>query len=185
MELVNRQIKINELEQLKRIIDLAYQKDEELGINFKTGQQSFSEFKQASESLTTFVAMNGNEIVSTVSVRYPWSANPSPYQIPHLGWIATNPKYFHQGHSTELIKWVEDNFLKKVEHVDAVSLGTAVEHPWLVDFYQKLGYETIETKRKFADHLTVYLIKIFNKALVNDYSKLKQLGLLNLYRKEK
>lgn len=180
---VNRQIKKSELKELKNLLQGAYQSDEDLGIHFKAAQIPIETLKRESETLTTFVTIKDQKIIATVSVRFPWSINPSRYNFPHLCWVATNPNYAHQGYATKLIKWVEQKFLTNQLHAEIVSLGTAVEHPWLVNFYEKLGYHAVETQQKFKDHLTVYLIKVFNPEIKNDQKRLKQLGLTKTFQK--
>lgn len=168
MHVVNRLIKSDEIVNLKELLTDAYKANEKFGINFATGNLTIDEIEKLSKTISTYVSVYEGEIVSAVSIRYPWSNNPGPYAVPHLSWIATSPKYKHQGLSSNLIHWVEENVVQKELHSPAVSLGTALEHPWLVSFYEKLGFKKVETVNKFSNHTTVYLLKTLDETVTDN-----------------
>jgi len=150
--------------QLTKLLHNAYAADINLGIHFAAASITKKKVQEHIASTPTFVLQKEDDtIVATTSVRLPWSDNPGPFPLPHLGWVATNPDCQHQGLAKQIITQVITNFVKDELHAPAVSLGTAVEHPWLQDFYHSLGFQTIDIVRKFKDHQTAYLINIFDE----------------------
>lgn len=145
--------------QLTNLLHQAYAADEQLGIHFGAARIEEQEVAQHIETQPTFVIEENDDFVATVSVRLPWADNPGPFVLPHLGWVATNPKYQHQGQAKHLINWVIENYVQKDLRSPAVSLGTALEHPWLSKAYEKLGFQKVDVVRKFSDHQTLYLVK--------------------------
>lgn len=82
--------------------------------------------------------------------------------------MATNPHFQGQGHAKSLISEIIDNYILKELKAPAVTLGTALEHPWLIDAYEKMGFRYFGEKSLFSDHKTVYLIKTFNQEALLD-----------------
>lgn len=129
-------------------------------LNFKAATISEDEVIQHLKTTPTFAILtDDNRIIATASVRLPWSNNPSPYNLPHLGWIATDPDYKQRGYAKKIINQVINEYIVNQLRSPAVSIGTAKEHPWLVDFYQSLGFNYLEETKLFSDHTTVYLKK--------------------------
>lgn len=161
--IINRLIKKNEIKELQLLLHEAYKNDTKVGINFQAASVSLQQIDEHIENTATFVTEIDHNIVATVSVRLPWSDNPGPYPVPHLGWIATHSQFSKQGYATQLIDWVEREYIQKQLKSPLVSLGTAVEHPWLKKFYNSIGYQSVEEVQKTSDHLTVYMVKPLNK----------------------
>lgn len=162
---------IDRASELTDLLHQAYSSDEKLGIHFGAAHVSEEDVEQHILHNPTFVAIENGEIAATVSFRLPWADNPGPFVVPHLGWVATNPNYQHQGHAKRLIEWVIKNYVQFEIDSPAVSLGTALEHPWLSHAYEKLGFKKVDVVRKFEDHQTLYLLKILDHEqfkLVND-----------------
>ncbi|MGF0138479.1 hypothetical protein ACQRCU_02015 [Streptococcus alactolyticus] len=67
-----------------------------------------------------------------------------------------------------MISEIIDNYILKELKAPAVTLGTALEHPWLIDAYEKMGFRYLGEKSLFSDHKTVYLIKTFNQEALLD-----------------
>lgn len=171
-------INFTEATQLTTLLHRAYATDVGLGIHFAAASVTEKEVREHIANTPTFILQEEDgTIVATTSVRLPWSDNPGPFGLPHLGWVATDPNYQHQGLAKEIITQVIDHFVKSELHAPAVSLGTAAEHPWLQDFYHSLGFQTIDIVQKFKDHQTAYLINIFDerRTLQIDDVYLKQL----------
>ena len=155
-------------EALVNLYHQAYAANERLGIHFKAGIMTQSELEKVLQTTPTFVKVLDQHLVSSVSFRLPWSDNPSPFFLPHLGWVATNPHFQGQGHAKSLISEIIDNYILKELKAPAVTLGTALEHPWLIDAYEKMGFRYLGEKSLFSDHKTVYLIKTFNQEALLD-----------------
>lgn len=159
-----KKITVKDSWQLTQLLHDAYQADEDLGIHFKAANISEDIVKKHLDSTPTFgYKDNEGRLISTVSVRLPWSINPGPYSLPHIGWVATDSKHKHQGLARNIILEVIDNFIKSELKAPGVTLGTAVEHPWLKNFYISLGFTPFEEIRKYQNHKTVYLIKSLNE----------------------
>jgi RimJ/RimL family protein N-acetyltransferase len=149
---------------LTELLHTAYESDEKLQIHFGAAKVTIDQVAQHILTTPTFVLENDDQtIIATTSVRLPWSSNPGPFKIPHLGWVATNPDYQHRGYAKTIISTVIDQFIQQTLKAPAVSLGTAAEHPWLQEAYQSLGFIHVDTVRKFPDHQTAYLVNIFNQ----------------------
>ncbi|MCS4488226.1 GNAT family N-acetyltransferase [Streptococcus sciuri] len=172
----------NFFEELTSLYHKAYAENEKLGIHFKAGTISTFEVSQAIQASPTFIKTVDNRIVSTISVRLPWSENPGPFSLPHLGWIATDPEMQGHGYAKNLITEVIEEYIIKDLKAPAVTLGTALEHPWLIETYEKMGFQYLDEKQLFSDHKTVYLIKIFNR---NALSKVKNENLQALLKENK
>ena len=150
--------------ELTQLLHNAYAADVNLGIHFGASTITEAQVRDHILNTPTFVLQTDDgKIAATASVRLPWSDNPGPFTLPHIGWVATNPLYQHQGFAKQIITQVITHFVKDELHAPAVSLGTAVEHPWLQDFYHSIGFQTIDIVRKFQDHQTAYLISIFDE----------------------
>lgn len=160
--MTNQMLDVTFASELTNLLHRTYQADTTIGIHFAAATISKTDVIKHLQSTPTFGLIENGQLLSTVSVRLPWSQNPGPYQLPHLGWIATLPEVLHTGHAKSLLGWVEQHFLQEDLKVPAATLGTAYEHPWLKKAYIKLGYQPIAILRKFPDHRTVYFLKQFD-----------------------
>jgi GNAT superfamily N-acetyltransferase len=163
---IKRLTNTDDAPQLTALLHQAYAADVALGIHFGAATIEQVEVEHHIETTPTFVIEENGDIVATVSVRLPWADNPGPFALPHLGWVATNPKYQHQGRAKHLINWVIEHYVQNELQAPAVSLGTALEHPWLGTAYEKLGFQRVDVVRKFPDHQTLYLVKTLDEGQV-------------------
>ncbi|KRL05337.1 GNAT family N-acetyltransferase [Liquorilactobacillus oeni] len=148
--------------ELTTLLHQAYQSDEILGIHFTAAAVEEEKVIAHLKTTPVFGYWIGGRLVTTISVRLPWSANPGPFQLPHLGWIATSPAFTRRGYAKKIIEEVISKYIQQELHASAVTLGTASEHPWLQQAYQTLGFQPFERVRKYADHETVYLLKVLD-----------------------
>lgn len=167
--------KINDIKyayDLTQLLHRAYRADELLQIHFKAASIRLDQVVDHLLTTPTFALLDEeNNILATASVRLPWSSDPGPFSLPHIGWVAVDPDSQHQGLAKEVITQVIQRFIQAQLQAPAVSLGTALEHPWLKKAYQKLGFQPVDTIRKFPDHQTVYMVKVFdskNTFKIND-----------------
>jgi len=163
---------LNTAAQLTTILHRAYEADVKLGIHFAAAAVTEKKVREHIASTPTFVLQKADgTIVATTSVRLPWSDNPGPFALPHLGWVATNPDYQQKGYAKQIINWVITNYVKPELQTPAVTIGTAADHPWLLSFYQSLGFKTIDIIQKPDGLRAAYLISIFDNhrtKLIND-----------------
>lgn len=141
----------------------AYQATANLGIHFAAATASHQQITQHIETNAVYLYEKLGELVSTLSIRFPWGNNPGPYGLPHLGWFATAPQYKGQGLGNQLWDWMEKQILIDQLKLPAVTLGTAQNHPWLAKIYIKKGFRPIGQANLTANHTTVYFEKIFNQ----------------------
>src|SRR5699024_12423158 len=101
----------------------AYEPIRTLGINFKSANPTIEFITKNLEENLCYVLEINNEIVSTISLRMPWSNNPGPYYFPHIRWFATSPKYKNKHFDTKLLTYVEQNILLKELYIPALQFG--------------------------------------------------------------
>lgn len=108
----------------------------------------------------TYGLFKDGKLVSSVTLRMPWGKKPGPKNLPHIGWFVTHKEAQGKGYAKLLFRNLEDEVLKRQLRLPAVTLGTAKEHPWLVDFYRSIGFEELETVQLAGKkHHTVFLEK--------------------------
>lgn len=161
----------------KAIIDLmykAYAPVRELGIQFESAHPTIEKVTNNIQQNLCYVYEVDNELISTISLRMPWSSNPGPYYFPHIWWLATSPEFKGKGIGTEVLNYIEEEIIKNDFHSPAVTLGTASNHPWLVEMYERKGYQKFGSKDLGKGHVTQYFIKVLNKNLFEGTEVLQQ-----------
>ncbi|WP_436854545.1 GNAT family N-acetyltransferase [Staphylococcus caeli] len=139
----------SDAEALHQIMHEAFTPLRELGIDWPSVNADLDLVKNNLIKNTTFVLENGSEIISTITVRFPWESKRRLSIYPFVWWFATKPSYDGQGIGSKLLKYVEETFLRDTLKVPAVTLGTSArKHPWLLEIYKKRGYEV------YAEHET-------------------------------
>lgn len=107
----------------------------------------------------------GERLVASVGVRYPWGAKPGPEPLPHIGWVVTDPELQGHGYARKVLAHLEQEVLIPVLHVPAVTLGTAQEHPWLVSWYESQGFRPFRiTQLPGKVHHTVFMRKVLEES---------------------
>ncbi|WP_020619387.1 GNAT family N-acetyltransferase [Paenibacillus daejeonensis] len=145
------------------LVDLslrAYAPIRELGIHFAAATADLALVEKNLTNNMCFVMEEEGRIVSTISVRMPWGPQAGPYGLPHLWWFASDPDAGRKGIGREMITWCEETMLRDTLKAPAVSLGTADKHPWLIEMYERRGYEVQGSKDLGRGHLTIFMKKI-------------------------
>ncbi|MBO1199653.1 GNAT family N-acetyltransferase [Staphylococcus simiae] len=133
----------------------------ELGIDWPSVNADIQAVEDNIINNTTFVLEVDNDIVSTITVRYPWGSVRTISGYPFVWWFATNPQYDGQGYGSQLLKYVEEAFLRDTLKAAAVTLGTSARlHPWLLSIYEKRGYEIYAEHENDDGDLGVIMRKI-------------------------
>jgi len=70
-----------------------------------------------------------------------WSVQPDQ-QVLHVGRVAVLPAYRRQGVASALMRWAEGQ--ARALGLSAVQIGTRLQLPENIRFYQQLGYEITE-----------------------------------------
>ncbi|MEE6280621.1 GNAT family N-acetyltransferase [Georgenia sunbinii] len=156
----------DDLEAYAQLVSGAYEDIRGLGINFAAASAGHADALEHLRRNVAYVLVADQQLVATVSVRYPWGPNPGPFGLPHLGWIATAPSHRRRGLAQSLMTTVEEELRDRL-HAPAVSLGTAEHHPWLTEMYTRLGYRPAGTTDLGRGHTTLYLTKQLAPAAID------------------
>lgn len=162
MSLVFRQVTLEDDAAFLALALAAFEPIRQLGINFSAAHADLDMVRRHIASHGVYVMEKGGRMVSSFSIRYPWGPEPGPYGLPHLGWFATHPDYKHQGFGRRMMQWLEEDVLKGQLKAPAVSLGTAQNHPWLIDMYKHYGFREVELANLGKGHMTVFMEKVLD-----------------------
>lgn len=158
-----RNFRLATLEDAPKLLDLtlkAYAPIREIGINFAAATADLDFVQTHIKNNACYVLEEEGELLATCSLRMPWGLQPGPSQFPHICWLAVNPEIKQHGIGSAMLRWVEETVARDTLKSPAVTLGTADSHPWLVNMYEKKGYEKFGTANLGKGHITVYLRKI-------------------------
>ena len=148
-------------EELHSIMQVAFTPLRELGIDWPSVHADLEMVRDNLRQNTTFVLENEKEIISTITVCYSWSSVKPISGYPFVWWFATRPTYDGQGYGSQLLKYVEETFLRDTLKAAAVTLGTSARlHPWLLNIYEKRGYEIYAKHENDDGDLGVIMRKI-------------------------
>ncbi|WP_251517590.1 MULTISPECIES: GNAT family N-acetyltransferase [Staphylococcus] len=151
----------SDAEEIQAIMYDAFTPLRDLGIDWPSVNASVSDVKKNIIDNTTFVLEIEGEIISTITVRYPWGGKRRISIYPFVWWFATKPSYDGQGIGSYLLKYVEETFLRDTLKAAAVTLGTSArKHPWLLDIYKKRGYEIYAEHESEDGDLGVIMRKV-------------------------
>jgi S-(2-succino)cysteine N-acetyltransferase len=162
---------------IPELLDLtyhAYAPIRKIGIHFAAANPTEQLVKKNIEENICFLLEKDGTIQSTASLRMPWGSNPGPYGYPHLWWFATNPAVAKSGYGTTLLHYLEHDFIEKQLRCPAVSLGTASHHPWLVEMYERKGYQKFGSRDSGKGHITQFLIKVLNEERFPGFEHLRK-----------
>lgn len=151
---------------IQAISHRAYAPVRELGINFAAATADIETVEKNIRNNICLVMEEEGKIISTISIRMPWGHQAGPFGVPHLWWFATDPLVGRKGVGREMMTWAEETFVRDTLKAGAVSLGTAEEHPWLIEMYERRGYEIQHKKALGRGHITVFMKKILNTNLM-------------------
>ncbi|MGP7816710.1 GNAT family N-acetyltransferase [Niallia sp. 01092] len=149
------------LEDAEKVLDVtlkAYQSIRDLGINFAAAHADIEMVKKHITNNLCYVLEQDESIIATIGIRLPWGAQPGPAGFPHIGWFAVDPTIGQKGIGSKVLSLIEDKIAKELRS-PAVTLGTAENHPWLSQMYEKKGYYQIGTTNLGRGHTTVFYKK--------------------------
>ena len=148
-------------EEIQRLMYEAFTPLRDLGIDWPSVNADVDLVEQNIKTSTTFVLENDKEIISTITVRYPWEGKRRISVYPFVWWFATKPSYDGRGLGSKLLKYVEETYLRDTLKAPAVTLGTSArKHPWLLDIYKKRGYEVYAEHENKDGDLGVIMRKV-------------------------
>ncbi|PKE30788.1 GNAT family N-acetyltransferase [Rahnella sp. AA] len=141
----------------------AYAPIKALGIHFDAATADLARVTKHLDEHAVFALFDGQRMVASVTLRFPWGTLPGPMGLPHIGWFGTHPEYKGQNLGKRLLEWLEDHILIGELKAPAYSLGTATSHPWLREMYIKLGFQPVFERDLGKGHITLYLKKILDE----------------------
>lgn len=162
---------VKDKEELRELILRAYAPIRELGINFAATTADLELVEKNIKNNMCYVLEEDGRIIGTCSLRMPWGLQPGPCGFPHIYWFAVDPDLKKKGVGSFLLDWIEKNIVRDTLKSPAVTLGTANKHPWLVEMYEKHGYERVGTADLGKGHITIYLRKILLNELFDECIK--------------
>lgn len=171
------QIRKATIDDIPEIIELTYKAYEpirKLKINFAAAHPTTELVMENITENQCFLLIDDNKIISTLSVRMPWSKNPGPYGFPHIWWFATSPDYGKIGTGSYLLNYIEQEIILIDWHSPAVTLGTATSHPWLVDMYTRKDYQPFGSVDSGSGHTTQFLLKVLDQNRFNGFEAIRQ-----------
>ncbi|MCQ2009579.1 GNAT family N-acetyltransferase [Sporolactobacillus sp. STSJ-5] len=171
MTYIYRKATLADTDAYYRLIHSAYASIRELGIHFAAATADREQIVRHLRGNAVYVIEEEGELVSSLSLRFPWGPNPGPYGLPHIGWFATAPSKKNSGLGKNLLHWVEETVLIQQLHLPAVTLGTADSHPWLASMYESLGFVKVGTADLKKGHITIYFLKVLDQQLYEQWRK--------------
>lgn len=163
MPLTFRQVSEQEAETYQALILAAYAPTKALGIHFDAASTTREKTVQHLREHGVYGLYDGDLMVASVTLRYPWGPLPGPFGLPHIGWFAAHPDFPGRQYGKQILQRLEQDVLTDQLRAPAVSLGTATSHPWLKDMYQKRGFTPAHTADLGKGHITLYMTKVLNQ----------------------
>lgn len=140
---------IDDAPEFLKLMKAAFKPLGEMGIEWPSVNVELDDVKQNIIDSTAYVLERDGEILSTITIRFPWDENISISGYPFVWWFATKPEYKGQGLGDQLLTYVEEKVLRDTLKAPAVTLGTSLKfHPWLRGIYEKRGYEVYVTREQ-------------------------------------
>jgi GNAT superfamily N-acetyltransferase len=140
MSEVFRQAELKDAEQLVDIIYRAYHLIRELGLQWPAATADLALVQDNITANECYVLEKDGAIVGTVTLSKVDEIR-NLTGLPFVKWFAVNPDHSGQGFGGKLLDWVEEHVIYGRLGSSAVTLATAKKHPWLVQMYERRGYE--------------------------------------------
>ncbi|WP_034915806.1 MULTISPECIES: GNAT family N-acetyltransferase [Erwinia] len=165
MTLHYKRLTVADREEYLILMQAAYAPIRALGIHFDAASADLQKVTQHLEHHAVYAALSDHRLAASVTVRFPWGPLPGPFGLPHIGWFGVHPDFKGQNLGATLLGWLEQEVLLAELRAPAVSLGTAISHPWLRAMYQKLGFEAMHETDLGKGHITLYMKKVLDESL--------------------
>ncbi|MCL9650378.1 GNAT family N-acetyltransferase [Pantoea agglomerans] len=164
MQLDFRQVREDEVDVYLALMHAAYAPVKALGIKFDAATADRATALRHLQNHGVYALYMRDQMVSSVTVRYPWGPLPGPFGLPHIGWFGAHPDYPGHHFGRQVQDRLEQEILIDQLHAPAVSLGTATHHPWLKEMYLKRGFLPMHTRDLGKGHITLYMKKVLDPA---------------------
>lgn len=165
MSEVYRLAEPRDAERLLEIIYDAYITIRELKLQWPAAQADLALIEENIAKNACYVLEKDGQIAATLTLSKD-ASNKWHWEYPFLKWFAVHPDAQGSGLGTKLLTWVEEAIIRDELGASAVTLATAEKHPWLLDMYERKGYERIDAIDRGNGDGTMYLLrKIVNPHL--------------------
>lgn len=129
-------------EEFLALMRSAFKPLKELGIEWPSVNAELEDVTVNLVNSTAYILERDGEIISTITIKFPWEKDINVSGYPFVWWFATKPEYKGQGVGDKLLTYVEETVLRDTVKAPAVVLGTSLKfHPWLRGIYERRGYE--------------------------------------------
>ncbi|MGA7509247.1 MAG: GNAT family N-acetyltransferase [Erwinia billingiae] len=164
MNLHFRQLTLDDRHAYLTLMLAAYAPIRALGIHFDAATADLDRVTRHLQQHAVYGLFADDRLASSLTLRFPWGPLPGPFGLPHIGWFGTDPAYKGQQLGRAMLDWVETHILRAQLKAPAVSLGTAVSHPWLKEMYLNRGFVAMHQTDLGKGHITLYMKKILDEA---------------------
>jgi len=162
MTLEFRQVTVDEVDAYVALMLAAYAPIKALGIKFDAATTDREKATRHLLQHGVYALYADGNMVSSITLRYPWGPQPGPFSLPHIGWFGAHPDYPGKRYGQQVQERLEQEILIGQLRAPAVSLGTAINHPWLKEMYLKRGFQPMHTTDLGKGHTTLYMKKVLN-----------------------
>lgn len=155
MSEVYRLARLEDSEEVLRIIRGAYESIGRLGIEFRAVHADIAMVQDNIRENSCYVVLHDDVIAATISLRELHEVTKYPF----LYWFAVDPAVNGQGIGSRLLSYVEETIVRDALNASAVTLATSKKHPWLLPMYERRGYEPFFERDLGRDDKLVFLTK--------------------------
>lgn len=141
----------------------AYAPSRALGVHFDAATATRQKVLLHLQQHGVYGLFIDDELAASVTLRYPWGPLPGPFGLPHIGWFGAHPRFRGQQRGRQIYDWVESHIVRDMLRAPAISLGTAIHHPWLIDVYQQWGFQAQHQADLGKGHITLFMKKILDE----------------------
>jgi len=153
-----RLAKLQDAEQLLDITYRAYQLIRELGLQWPAATADLALIQDNVTTNDCYVLEINGAIVATITLSKSNEVK-TLTDLPFIKWFAVDPYHSGKGLGGKLLDWIEEKVIHDKLGASAVTLATAKKHPWLVQMYERRGYERfLEIDSQNGDGI-MYLMK--------------------------
>ncbi|SET25720.1 GNAT family N-acetyltransferase [Paenibacillus sp. NFR01] len=158
MSEVYRLAELKDAEQLLDVTYRAYALIRELGLHWPAATADLALIQDNIAVNECYVLELDGVIIATITLSKEEEIKKlSP--LPFIKWFAAHPDYSNKGYGGKLLDWVEEHVILGQLGSPEVTLATAQKHPWLVQMYERRGYERfLELDPQNGDGM-MYLLK--------------------------
>ncbi|QLK86754.1 GNAT family N-acetyltransferase [Staphylococcus sp. 17KM0847] len=152
---------LKDTESLYLLMYRAFTPLREVGIDWPSVHATPEMIQDNIQNNACYVLEIDGNIVSTLSIRFPWESQNPVAQYPFIWWLATDPDYAQLGYGSEMMRYVEESILRDTLKAPAVVLGTSARKMgWLLDVYQNRGYDVFYEMEEESGDKGVMMVKV-------------------------